>query len=1511
MHPKAEIRPDKSKKGINTSFPKKPQLSSLKISKKNDKQEQEADAVADRVMLMPSNKQQDIAMSGSPKAALHLSANQEQDTLTLQENENEKDDSLQLMPDLHLQEMAGNPDDTEDESTISTKIDSENRSNSLQLKEEDTLDMQTEDEDTSKISLKSADSEEEIDRTAEDDDNLQLKEDEEKLNLQENEDKESDLNMQGDESASNEAVSGNDESELQAKRIQTKDGINYAPLGVQNTINRTKGQGNSLPDNTQSELGSKMGADFSNVKVHNDRDASGMNSQLGAKAFAHGNDIYFKSGEYNPGSSQGKRLLAHELTHTVQQGASKSVQKKEAVENNETTTLESPEQDLTSDKKNPKDSEQESVTKDSEEKAQQPDTETISEKDTENTKDTSQTNTDKASETADTSGQKEKATGKEKKEESEKKEEGKKEDKDKSEEEKVTEEGGESAEKEEEGTERFTDMTAPEMDGGAERLTKENEDNKGVVGQELKDLSKKSTSRGMGKIGRLSKNEQKKEAVDTKMKQIDDAVEEKPEDKKAEVKTSQVEKVDSLKAPEASNDKPKKELKEKMEASLPNKVKDVEKFKDRGKGVYIGEQVGKIVNQETAKVESTYEQIEKTPEPAKPKENIPVGEIEKPEDTPKLNVGKNLVPEVDEAKIDLTQYDKESDNLLEREGISEENLEMVDSGELAEAKEERKGIKENTKKSPAAVKEFEKKEKKGVEKDLQKQENYNRKSMRSKREKGLKEARGEQKKTKLTIEQERENVTKKINGFYDKANIDVKKKLSDLEKKSLSAFDKIQRKASRAFQNNVKSRLAKYKKKRYRGWRKIKKIKDWAVGMNQLSGVKTIFNSEKKAFITSLDNAITKITNDSKKVIKECKDTIAQARKDIDKYVKGLRPALQKTGKGAQKSIKEKLDKLDKEVEKAEANLKQKLKERRDAAIKEIEKQIEKMKEAMSGALAKLGNLLLDAALKFFKWALEKAGYSTKQIMGIINKGKAVITKIVTDPKGFFSNLGKGVGQGIKSFSKNIKTHLIKGLINWLTGAMGDTGLVLPKTWNLKGIFSLFLQVMGLSYNFLRTRLVKYVGEPIVAAAEGGFEMVKKIRKEGPIAIWNWIKEKAGEIKQSIFDGIRNWVITQVIKKAILKIVSMLNPAGAIVQAILAIYDVVMFFVDNWQRIVDMVKTIFSTISDIAAGRLGIVAKKVEQIMAMTIPMIISFLARFLGLSGLAKVIKNLIKKVRQPVVKIMDKAAKWIGKKVKKLFKKGKKGVKKRSKKEQKKKTKDDKKSKSRKEIDKKVKKGLAAVNSEESKIDKDKDRELTMEEAKVVASRIKKKHRVFKVFKVVDGGANWDYFWKANPSGKRKGKKKEKDGITKIKVKRSSFRLSTKWSLMESDSGSHKKHVKGRGPRLKKSLDRRHVVSSQTMANHYNTVLNDKKWSEAKKILNPKKSVKDPLGNKTIQAAAKALHRDFFNDVKNLFIGDASKNRSIGAETDIPEDWTQEVWKKHLKYIKKNYTLDSSFEA
>jgi hypothetical protein len=77
---------------------------------------------------------------------------------------------------------------------------------------------------------------------------------------------------------------------------------------------------------TKNFMESHFGIDFSNVKIHTGSEAVQMSRELNAQAFAVGNDIYFNEGKYNPNFDSGKHLLAHELTHTVQQ--SKNLQKK-------------------------------------------------------------------------------------------------------------------------------------------------------------------------------------------------------------------------------------------------------------------------------------------------------------------------------------------------------------------------------------------------------------------------------------------------------------------------------------------------------------------------------------------------------------------------------------------------------------------------------------------------------------------------------------------------------------------------------------------------------------------------------------------------------------------------------------------------------------------------------------------------------------------------------------------------------------------------------------------------------------------------------------------------------------------------------------------------------------------------------------------------------------------------------------------------------------------------------
>ncbi|MCE7991877.1 MAG: DUF4157 domain-containing protein [Roseivirga sp.] len=98
------------------------------------------------------------------------------------------------------------------------------------------------------------------------------------------------------------------------------------PIGptaqVENTIQQTRGQGSRLDNQTKSHMEHHFGADFSSVNIHTGNTAVQLNQELNANAFTVGNDVYFNEGKYRPHTAQGQHLLAHELTHTLQQGAS-------------------------------------------------------------------------------------------------------------------------------------------------------------------------------------------------------------------------------------------------------------------------------------------------------------------------------------------------------------------------------------------------------------------------------------------------------------------------------------------------------------------------------------------------------------------------------------------------------------------------------------------------------------------------------------------------------------------------------------------------------------------------------------------------------------------------------------------------------------------------------------------------------------------------------------------------------------------------------------------------------------------------------------------------------------------------------------------------------------------------------------------------------------------------------------------------------------------------------------
>lgn len=104
--------------------------------------------------------------------------------------------------------------------------------------------------------------------------------------------------------------------------IQTKSRGNLgntASSALMSQIQSTRCGGQAMDMGIRSFMEPRFGADFSGVRIHSNGQAAEMNREINARAFTVGGDIYFNSGAYNPVSAEGKKLLAHELTHVMQQ----------------------------------------------------------------------------------------------------------------------------------------------------------------------------------------------------------------------------------------------------------------------------------------------------------------------------------------------------------------------------------------------------------------------------------------------------------------------------------------------------------------------------------------------------------------------------------------------------------------------------------------------------------------------------------------------------------------------------------------------------------------------------------------------------------------------------------------------------------------------------------------------------------------------------------------------------------------------------------------------------------------------------------------------------------------------------------------------------------------------------------------------------------------------------------------------------------------------------------------
>ncbi|MCK9688554.1 hypothetical protein [Scleromatobacter humisilvae] len=781
----------------------------------------------------------------------------------------------------------------------------------------------------------------------------------------------------------------------------------------------------------------------------------------------------------------------------------------------------------------------------------------------------------------------------------------------------------------------------------------------GKVAQYLVGKARPVFARGAAALGVLSRHEQTHENAAQKVHEAEKAVVIPPSEGQSRGNAVQVDAVKARPEPRIDPSKGDSTLQASLQENVPRTIEDVDNFKRDMKAQHTGADVLQSMQVDKNAVVGTFSEMEHTPQPVPP-EHAPEA-LPAPESAPgtgNMNLGRDAIAPLQPEHTDMSTFSREADGKLKEEGVTQEQLDMVDSGDLATANADKKKLDRDVRAAPGEMGKQVQQEAKRVDTELANEEREQRGKIVAHRKQGLGVASQKQKHAKSALEKKRDEVAAHINGVYTRAQAKVKSRLDALEQSSMKRFDDGNERASRVFEDTVKREIEAFKDDRYDGWFGwARRAKDWLLGMDDLPGVKAIFDRNRATFVSTIDHLVADITADNQRTIAECREELARARTEIADYVAKLGPSLRDIGKATANDVNGKLEQLDGFIRKREEDLQQKLADKQQAAIKAIDDKIEKMKDAMSGALSKLGKLLLWAAKKFFTWALQQFGYSLSEIEGIISKGAAVLKAIFTKPIVFVKNLMAAAIQGFRQFGANFLKHLKDALFEWLTGAI--EGLVLPSTWDFKGIIGVALQMIGVSYANVRRHMVAVMGETVVVGLEKSFKLVKTLVTEGPMAAWEQLQEMAAEMRDAFVQALKDFIRDKIIMAAIEWVVGIFVPGAGIVKAVIGIYDTVVFFVQKAKDIIEMVGRFLGSIGEIAAGNIGAAADAMEAGLARGLVLVINFLARLLRLNGITDKIRKGIEKIRAKVDSTIEKVVKWIWEKAKAVFGNIKAGVK------------------------------------------------------------------------------------------------------------------------------------------------------------------------------------------------------------------------------------------------------------
>jgi hypothetical protein len=799
-----------------------------------------------------------------------------------------------------------------------------------------------------------------------------------------------------------------------------------------------------------------------------------------------------------------------------------------------------------------------------------------------------------------------------------------------------------------------------------------------------------------------------------------------------------------------------------------------------------GSQLNTDIQGDTERVQGSYDRIEETPDAVPEQTGAPLEGQPAAEPGPNIGADRATPDPLPPGAVSLDADVTSSQERMADAGMESEPARLVESGPIAEAREAQGELSEMAERDPAEVIAEQQAALARAGSDMASLQQAATEALAASRGATVQGVGGQQEGMVDSEERTRERIGEQARAVFSGAQERVRSLLEPLPRTAMARWDAEKEILAREFRDSL-ARVRRWIDERHSGaGGLVLSAVDYLTGLP--GWVTEEYDRAEQRFGDGVCRVIREISRDVNGVIAACEAIIDEAHRNIDRLYSDLPAELQEWAASERARFAEQLDGLRDQARDTRDGFNRDLVQRAGQAVQEVREEVHTLRQEAGGLLGRIadavGRFLDDPAKFIIEGLLQLLGIAPSAFWAVVARIGEAIESIADDPLGFAGNLLAALAQGFRQFFDNIGQHLLQGLLDWLFSGLGSVGVQLPGDLSLRSIVTFFLQLMGLTWTNIRVILARHIGEENVALIEKAWELMSTLIEMGPEGLLEMVKEQLdpANLLSMVLEAAVDYLVQALIRAVTPRIIALFNPAGAILQAIEAIYRVLNWIFTNAARIFSLVETVVNGVTNLIAGNIGGMATAVEGALARLLTPVIDFLAGYLGLGDLPEKIADVIRGFQQRVLGIVDRIIGFLAERARALLRALGIGAD------------DDAVNEDDPEKAERVRVGLAAIETEEEA--RYGDQAISREEAEAVAAKVRREHSVFTSLTVVEGENSFDFEWTASPGGRKPGKSRGSNAYNASKNAQNqitgSFADFPDWSGYEFGATSHPANAK-----------------------------------------------------------------------------------------------------------------------